>query len=463
MTQLLSDLSTKNLFRKISHILKYNFTHKRDIINLSLVTLPTFIYIFLIIFLENRFTTKKIFSDDFVSNLIVMLLIYSLFILILIIFNYISKGTLIEKNQFKLYLVLQVSVFYYSFETPRYLGGLINREVLFNNSFLKNLDRGGDTLSNKILLGLAVLLPLISLLINSIITLKNSSFKLNSKSLSITQIIGIIGLCLLPLHLFELTNTQFNFVVLAFVLLLIRRKVLGNRFIASTLFYLAYIQYYSYRSDIYSYESLSLIKKFYGTVAGTLGRIFEVGFLDYFMSLSVVAILLSAFYLVTGSQNYLNVINGTFIFISIFYIDFLHAAFTSSRDKLLSFEFATFGDGVLDYLEIYYGYNPILVIFYFILGAAYLTRPAFLLLPKPNVQSRYSTLAMASFLISPFGLITLGAANLVSISLAHLARAEIQRSDGDLRGTGLTVFSLGVFYASLSFAPIVISWYAGVL
>jgi hypothetical protein len=96
---------------------------------------------------------------------------------------------------------------------------------------------------------------------------------------------------------------------------------------------------------------------------------------------------------------------------------------------------------------------PLLVLS-FLTGIIYLTRLNYLSLPKSKPNSGYSNLALISFVVYPFSFITFGASSIVSISLAHLSRAEIRRSGGDLRGSGITVFILSSFYIGLAFLPI---------
>jgi hypothetical protein len=117
------------------------------------------------------------------------------------------------------------------------------------------------------------------------------------------------------------------------------------------------------------------------------------------------------------------------------------------------FDFINSGNDLLPYLTSIAGFWAFLILS-FLTGVVYLIRLNYLSLPKSKPNSNYSQLALISFVVYPFSFITFGASSIVSISLAHLSRAEIRRSGGDLRGSGLTVFILSSFYVGLAFLPI---------
>jgi hypothetical protein len=175
---------------------------------------------------------------------------------------------------------------------------------------------------------------------------------------------------------------------------------------------------------------------------------------DYLIYFGFVAFIIYLFFNLINSNTILDTIYSTLGLLSIVYFDFITYYFvTKISDISNPIEFISSND----YLSVFskgYSYDIQYVLLFFVLGIIYLIRLAYLSIPKIKSDTKYSTLALASFLIAPFGLITTGAANLASIVLAHLARSEMQRSNGNLRGSGLTVFALSFFYIVVAFFPI---------
>jgi hypothetical protein len=175
---------------------------------------------------------------------------------------------------------------------------------------------------------------------------------------------------------------------------------------------------------------------------------------DYLIYFGYFALIIYLFFYFINSNTILDTIYSTLGLLSILYFDFITNYFvTRISDISNPLEFISSNDYLSEFSN-GYSYDIQYVLLFFVLGIIYLIRLAYLSIPKIKSDTKYSTLALASFLIAPFGLITTGAANLASIVLAHLARSEMQRSNGNLRGSGLTVFALSFFYIVVAFFPI---------
>ena len=230
-----------------------------------------------------------------------------------------------------------------------------------------------------------------------------------------------------------LTGVKFILLVLALYIFVQDRKP-RSLFVYYTLFISLFAVFFGFsgRLSFFNYEYLTLTK--YSFLNGI-----------FILPVLIVFVMLIDRYL--SAKNPTETIYAVLQALAIPYILMIYSA------TFTGFDFINSGIDLLPYLNSIAGIWAFLILS-FLTGVVYLIRLNYLSLPKSKANSSYSHLALISFVVYPFSFITFGASSVVAISLAHLSRAEIRRSGGDLRGSGLTVFILSSFYIGLAFLPI---------
>ena len=413
--------------------------------------------------LANRFLTSTSDFSYYAQQNLISNLMFILFIFIISLFNLISGNKLVRNVQFKLIFVVSVASFTWQTFTFDYLAALLKPELM--TGYLQDFDRMGSTWNRLIVSFLVLVLPFITLGVNYFVCFVNPKFSLNFewfKRINSLQIFGLIVLVFLSLSLFDLPQWSFILVsALGFIFLLENRNF-GNRFVAVAFGVIIFNLFYRVETgpEIKDISSLPFYLRPFVTTIGRLlktdnqsgqGYVFIWDYLIYF---GYFALIIYLFFYFINSNTILDTIYSTLGLLSLVYFDFITKYFiTKISDISNPLEFISSNDYLSEFSNAW-SYDIQYVLLFFVLGIIYLIRLAYLSIPKIKSDTKYSSLALASFLIAPFGLITTGAANLASIVLAHLARSEMQRSNGNLRGSGLTVFALSFFYIVVAFFPI---------
>jgi hypothetical protein len=413
--------------------------------------------------LANRLLPDTSDFSYYSQSTIISSLMFILFIVIISLFNLISGNKIVRNVQFRLIFVVSVASFLWQAFTFDYLAALLKPELM--TGYLQDFDRMGSTWNRLIVSFLVLVLPFITLGVNYFVCFVNPKFSLNFewfKRINSLQIFGLIVLVFLSLSLFDLPRWSFILVsALGFIFLLENRNF-GNRFVAVAFGVIIFNLFYRVETgpEIKDISSLPFYLRPFVTTMGRLlktdnqsgqGYVFIWDYLIYF---GYFALIIYLFFYFINSNTILDTIYSTLGLLSILYFDFITNYFvTRISDISNPLEFISSNDYLSEFSN-GYSYDIQYVLLFFVLGIIYLIRLAYLSIPKIKSDTKYSTLALASFLIAPFGLITTGAANLASIVLAHLARSEMQRSNGNLRGSGLTVFALSFFYIVVAFFPI---------
>ena len=447
----------------IENLTRRNINLGNPFIILPLLLVPSVITI-LVHNLTNRFLTSTSEFSYYVSQeTVISSLMFILFIVIISLFNLISGNKIIRNVQFKLIFVVSVATFLWQTFTFDYLAALLKPE--FMTGHLQDFDRMGTTWNRLIVSFLVLALPLITLGVNYFVCFVNPKFSFNFewfKRINTLQIFGLTVLVFLSLSLIDLPRWSFTLLsALGFIFLLENRNF-GNRFVAVAFGVIIFNLFYrvEIRPELKDLSSTQFYLRPFST---TMGRLLktdkfspnEYWFIwDYLIYFGFFALIIYLFFYFINSNTILDTVYSTLGLISILYYDFITNYFiTKISDISNPLEFISSNDYLSEFSN-GYSYDIQYVLLFFAIGIIYLIRLAYLSIPKIKSDTKYSTLALASFLIAPFGLITTGAANLASIVLAHLARSEMQRSNGNLRGSGLTVFALSFFYIVVAFFPI---------
>jgi hypothetical protein len=277
------------------------------------------------------------------------------------------------------------------------------------------------------------------------------------------QILGLTILIFLSFSLFDLPRWYFISISAIGFIFLLENRNFGNRFVA-VIFGVTIFNLFYRRVEIrLELPDLSSTPFYLRPFSTTLGRLLKTDNVsksdywfiwDYLIYFGYLAFIIYVFFYIINSITILDSVYSTLGFVSIIYFDFITYYFISRISDISNpLEFISNSD-YLTQFSYAYSYDVRFVLLFFVIGIIYLIRLAYISIPKIKSDTKYSTLALSSFLIAPFGLITTGAANFASLILAHLARAELQRANGNLRGTGLTIFALSFFYIVVAFFPI---------
>lgn len=384
-------------------------------------------------------------------------LTYLLFILIITLFNIISGKKMVRKEQFKLIFTVSVLSFLWQSFAFDYFAAIIRSDLM--SGAVKDFDRMGTTWNRLIVSFLVLALPFITLLVNYLICFLIPKYTFNFdwfKKINPLQIFGLVILVFLTLSVFDMPQWTFVLISLIGFIFLLENQSYGNRFIAVIFGVIIFNLFY--RPEI---ESLSGTPIYLRLFSNTMGRLLKTDnfknywfIWDYLIYFGFFALIVYLFFYLIKSNTILDAVYATLGIISLIYFDFITYYFVmQSTDLTNPLAFISRSDYLTEFGEAY-SYDIPYILLFFLIGIIYLVRLAYVSIPKSKNDTKYSNLSLASFLIAPFGLITTGSANLVSIVLAHLARAELNRSNGNLRGSGLTVFALSFFYIAIAFFPL---------
>jgi hypothetical protein len=422
--------------------LKSFFNKYKGYVQLALLIYPLAQYFVFFSTTRRGGTLSAVIERASYSRFLTILLILGLIGLFL--FNLINNRKHFNSRQLSLiatisfaYFLLNEFFFRYNLSALFDLNGFEKSE----NLDLKQIYYYSGSFFSSILLTFYIYLPAILLIISLSLRHLEEAFNLRilKKFEDNDWIAGILLLIAIYVQsissdlIIFTTGVKFTLLVIALYLFAQDRKP-RSLFVYFALFISLFAVFFGFagRISFLNYEYLTLTK--YSFLNNIL-----------IIPLLIVFIMLIDRYL--SAKNPTDTIYAVLQALAIPYIFMIYSA------TLTGFDFIDGGTYLLPYLNNIGGLWAFLIVSFFT-GVIYLIRLNFLSLPKSKSNSSYSNLALISFVVYPFSFITFGLSSVVSISLAHLSRAEIRRSGGDLRGSGITVFILSSFYIGLAFLPI---------
>jgi hypothetical protein len=428
--------------KTFSYEVKNFFNNYKGYIQVVLLTYPLVQYFVFFSTTRSRGSLSAVVEKASYSRFLTILLILGLIGLFL--FNLVNNRKHFNSRQ--LSLIATVSFAYFllnDFFFTYNLMALFDSSAFdkFDNIDLKQIYYYSGSFISSTLLTFYIYLPLILLIVSLFLRHLEEGFntKILKKFRDNDWIAGFLLLIAIYIQsvsgdmVILLTGVKFILLVLALYIFVQDRKP-RSLFVYYTLFISLFAVFFGFsgRLSFFNYEYLTLTK--YSFLNGI-----------FILPVLIVFVMLIDRYL--SAKNPTETIYAVLQALAIPYILMIYSA------TFTGFDFINSGIDLLPYLNSIAGIWAFLILS-FLTGVVYLIRLNYLSLPKSKANSSYSHLALISFVVYPFSFITFGASSVVAISLAHLSRAEIRRSGGDLRGSGLTVFILSSFYIGLAFLPI---------